>query len=91
MFLIVTYDIATDKRDYTPLYDAIKGAPASTWWHYLDATWLVKTTETPNSMSTRLLPLINAVDDSILITKVDLSVRAGWLPKKAWDWIKTNV
>ncbi len=90
--LLVTYNISPKKRDYTPLYEAIKGHPASTWWHYLDSTWLVKTTETPRQMSDRLKPHIDSKNDSLLIVKTRISQGttekpAGWLPREAWDWI----
>lgn len=88
--LCVTYTITPGKRDYASLYEAIKAHPATTWWHYLDSTWLVKTTESPTAMSQRLVPLIDSVDDSLLIVEIVPGRRAGWLPKKAWDWIKTN-
>ncbi len=89
MILLITYKLAGN-LDYTPLYNAIKGGHASTWWHYIDNTWMVKTTETPAQMIDRLTPHINGAIDSILIIKVDGHSYNGWLPSKAYDWIKEN-
>lgn len=39
---IISYDLREPDRDYTGLYDALKGF--SNWWHYLESTWIIKTT-----------------------------------------------
>jgi hypothetical protein len=89
MILLVTYKIGS-KNDYTSLYNAIKGGHATTWWHYLDHTWMVKTTEKPSEMVDRLRPHINEVSDSLFIVKIDPYEYNGWLPAKAYEWIRDN-
>lgn len=89
MIIAITYKL-TEGRDYSSFYSAIKSSPATTWWHYIDDTWLIKTTETPAQLTEKLRPHINAGKDTILIAKVDLSNYSGWLTKPAHEWIKAN-
>ena len=90
MLYLITYYINKDK-DHTSLHNAIKNA-GEAWWHYIDTTWIIKTTESATEISNRLLPYIEKPDDSLLVIKVDPSVgnKQGWLPQKAWDWINEN-
>jgi hypothetical protein len=91
MLLLVTYKISADKRNYSGLYEAIKASPATSWWHYIDSTWLVRTNESPAAMTTRLRAYLDDAEDSLLILKIDnLNEYSGWLPQKAWEWIKAN-
>lgn len=87
MLYLITYSISKNK-DYTALYDAIKSY--DTWWHYIDSTWIVKTTDSVETIAEKLNPLIDSVNNSLLVVKIDPSERQGWLPKKAWDWIRNN-
>jgi hypothetical protein len=84
---IITYELKAQGRDYSTLYEAIKRSPK--WWHRLHSSWIISTAETPVQVWTRLAAHINA-DDYLLIIEVKSSYY-GWLPKKDWDWIKTNV
>jgi hypothetical protein len=89
MIILISYKL-TPNRDYTSFFNAIKSAPATTWWNYIDNTWMVKTDETPEHMVERFRPLINDGTDTILIAKVDLSTYSGWLTPAAHEWIKAN-
>lgn len=89
MIILITYNL-TPNRDYTAFFNAIKSSPATTWWHYIDSTWLIKTDELPEAMLERFRPHINEGTDTILITKTDTSVYNGWLPKEAHEWIKAH-
>lgn len=89
MILLVTHTLAGTK-DYTHLFEAIKGGRATTWWHYIDNAWLVKTTEPPNEMIDRLKPHFDHVADSIFIVKIDPYTYNGWLPKAAYEWIRAH-
>jgi|APMI01.1.fsa_nt_gi hypothetical protein len=83
----VSYDLKQPGRDYSPLIDALK--ESSQWWHYLDSTWLIKTTETSDQVWARLSSKVDK-NDFMLIIEVRNNSN-GWLPKEAWDWIRTNV
>ena len=86
MILLISYDLSKPDRDYKGLYGAIK--KASGWWHYLESTWLISTKGTADDWYKELKPNIDN-DDSLLIVEITGN-RQGWLPKKAWDWIKNN-
>lgn len=83
----ISYDLRQPDKDYSGLYDAIKQYPK--WWHYLESTWLVATTESPNDIWSRLNPHIDT-DDFLLIIEVRNNVQ-GWLPEEAWEWIHNNI
>jgi len=83
----VCYDLKTPSRDYTPLFEAIK--KSMKWWHYLESTWIIITSETPNDVWDRLGKAIDK-NDFLLIIEVRDNIQ-GWLPKEAWDWIHENV
>ena len=80
---IVTYDLKVPGKDYSGLYNAIKASPK--WWHYLESSWLIYTSELPGQIWERLSPHVDK-NDRILIIEVRDRCQ-GWLPKDAWDWI----
>ena len=57
------------------------------WWHYLGSTCIVKTSQT--IVATLLRSTIDQ-NDSIIIVDITGRTRDGWLPQKAWDWIRDN-
>lgn len=87
MILLVTYEL-NGKRDYANLYSTLK--TASSWWHYLESTWLLSTHDDPQTWRERLQSYIDSDADSILIIEIKNNY-SGWLPKKAWDWIKSHL
>lgn len=84
---IVTYDLKAPNRDYNGLYEELKKSPK--WWHYLQSSWLIQTSETPDQIWNRIHMHIDANDYALIIEVRDNC--QGWLPKDAWDWIHTNV
>jgi hypothetical protein len=84
---LVTYNLKTKGQNYAPLYEALKASDA--WWHYIDSSWLIKTTETPDQIWKRLVPHITGSDFMLIIEVRDNA--QGWLPAKAWEWIHANV
>jgi hypothetical protein len=87
MILLVTYNLKSPASTYTDLFEVLKGQ--NSWWHYLPSTWLVDTDLNPNDLYQKLKPFINTDGDHILVTRLD-SARQGWLPKKAWEWIRRH-
>ena len=41
----INYDLKAPNRKYDSLYAEIKNCQR--WWHYLESTWIIITTETP--------------------------------------------
>ncbi|MCL4874202.1 hypothetical protein KJ039_08980 [bacterium] len=83
----INYDLKAPGRNYDALYDEIK--KTGRWWHYLESTWLVSTTETAEQIWNRIGKHIDK-NDYMLIIEVRNNTQ-GWLPKDAWDWINANV
>ena len=83
----ISYDLNTPGQKYTDLYDELKLSPD--WWHFLDSTWLVATSETAEQLAARLLRHLDK-NDRILIIKVTKPYQ-GWLSDDAWEWINRNV
>ena len=86
MIYAINYDLKQPGQNYQTLYEAIKGC--GTWWHYLGSTWLVHTTLNAQDIWHRLEPHIDT-NDSFLVIRVTSDCK-GWLPEKAWDWIKMH-
>jgi hypothetical protein len=82
----INYDLKAPGRDYSGLYEAIK---KYTWWHYLESTWLIVTNDNVQSVWDKLSPHVDK-NDNMLIIEVGKD-RQGWLPEKAWEWIKQNL
>ena len=87
MLYLISYDLKTPGRDYSTLYSAIKGCGA--WWHYLQSTWIVKTTQTTNEVAALLRSTIDK-NDCIILVDITHKTYDGWLPQKAWEWIREN-
>lgn len=85
--LLVSYDLNKPGKNYSALYDILKTAPY--WWHYLESTWLLATNETPTQWNEKLKAAIDE-NDNILIVDITKRPRQGWLPTKAWEWIKEH-
>lgn len=88
MLVLISYDLKTPDKDYAPLYEAIKNC-GDKWWHYLESVWLVHTDLTPNECFERLRENLDT-GDRCLVVEITNQQRQGWLPSKAWDWIKAN-
>lgn len=83
----VTYDYKGPSARYQPLFDELKRFPG--WWHYLDRTWLIPSDKNAAAIYERLKPHLDA-DINLLIIEVGRD-RQGWLPKKAWEWIRKHI
>lgn len=88
MLYLITYDLVKPRQDYNDLYESIKQC-SSKWWHYLDSTWLIVTK----------MPVVDCVDkihsvmdddDKLLVIDITKDSYQGWLPTKAWEWIREN-
>ena len=84
---LVTYDLKSPGRDYASLHEAIK--QSTTWWHYLESTWIVVTSESVREFTDRVKSKIDP-NDRLLVVDISGREARGWLPRKAWDWLKEN-
>ncbi|WP_205882415.1 hypothetical protein [Limnobacter profundi] len=83
----VSYDLNKTGQNYSALYEELKRS--SSWWHYLDSTWLIYTLETADQLSERLLKHTDQ-NDRLLVIKV-VKAYQGWLSEEAWKWIREHV
>lgn len=86
-FYIITYDLKNPKKDYSSLFQEIK--KCTHWWHYIEHSWIVGGDESAQSIFERLKAHIDE-DVNLLIIEVGKD-RQGWLPEKAWAWIRKNI
>lgn len=84
---LITYDLNSPGKDYSALYEAIKGL--GSWHHPLESTWAVKPSLYNNSQDIYnvLRPIIDDTDD-IFIVDITNQDRQGWMPKTFWEWLK---
>lgn len=83
----VSYDLNKAGKDYKGLHEELKKTPD--WYHLLDSTWLLATTESPTQIWNRLNCHIDA-DDRLLIVQV-VNNKSGWLSKGAWEWLNFHI
>jgi hypothetical protein len=81
---LISYDLRTPGRNYTPLYDAIKAY--GDWQHPMESFWTISTDDDANAIFNKLSPNIDN-NDSLFIIQMDSKDMQGWLPKSFWEWI----
>lgn len=87
MVYVISYDLSKPNRNYEDLHEELK--KSSSWWHYLESTWLIYTNESASELYNRLSKHIDK-DDRLLIIEAGRE-RQGWLPEKAWEWIRKHI
>lgn len=65
-----------------------KDSSIDAWWNHVSNTYIIRTTETAQYHSNRLLNIFPGL--SFFIVKVDLNEYNGYLPQVAWDWIAAH-
>jgi len=83
---VITYDFYRPMDCYLSLFRELTLFPK--WWHFLADTWLVATDLDAKGILEKLRPHID--DESNLLIVEAGEDFAGWLPKKAWDWIRLH-
>lgn len=81
---LITYDLKKPGQQYEALHEKIKNL-GSSWWHYLESTWLVDTTLDAAGIWKRLEPVFDKNDRALIVSYGE--DHQGWLPQEAWDWI----
>jgi hypothetical protein len=56
------------------------------WFRYAPNCWIVWTSSSADKWYERLKPHIDD-EDSMLIVKIDMTERQGWLNKSLWEWM----
>ena len=87
--LIVGYDLNKAGQNYDKLIDALK-SNYDNWWHYLDSTWLIKTTKTAVEVRDELQTFIDRNDELLV---AELTGTAAWygFTDRASVWLKSNL
>lgn len=87
---VISYDLNKSGQDYKGLYKELKNS--TSWWHYLDSTWLIYTKENASALWDRISSHFDE-NDSCLIVRLQpgSTNRSGWLEQKAWDWITNHL
>ena len=78
--ILVGYDLNAPGKDYRPLIEKLKSF--GTWWHYLDSTWLIKSSLSVVQIRDMLWSLMDANDELLV---VDVTGDA-----MAWNGIKPS-
>jgi hypothetical protein len=84
---LVAYDFRGSSDNYSDLFDELQKSPR--WWHWIDSVWLLRTEESADEIYERLEQYLDN-DISLFITEIG-SDHQGWLPDKAWKWIRKHV
>lgn len=85
--LLISHDLKSTTKDYTPFFNAIKqNSDNNKWWHFLENTWIVNTQLSPQQFWNKIAPFMLDTDIAIVI-RVQKDYY-GWLPKPAWEWLK---
>jgi hypothetical protein len=86
----IGYDLHPSKGEtYDELIEAIKQV-GSSWWHYLDSTWVVVSNKTAVQIRDFLTPHLKS-DDQLLVAR--LSGEAAWIGfnDNGSSWLKSNL
>ena len=86
--LIVATDLKESSAQYELLFETLKSQGG--WAHYLKSTWFVATDKTADEIYWEIKPHILEGDRIFVSEMGDSRSRQGWLPKKAWAWIKRH-
>ena len=68
---------------YKGLFESLK--TQTSWSHYLPDIWMVSTEASAKELSDQLTDYLFD-EDRLLVVEL-VSGYAGWLPRKAWNWI----
>lgn len=85
---LVSYDLRGIFRATELLHAELK--KTGLWWHYLESTWLIATSETGATLWNRIRKHLTQ-SDRIIVIEIVRREHHGWLPKEAWDWIGKHV
>ena len=88
--LLIGYDLNKTGQDYEDVIDAIKGL-GGTWWHHLDSTWIVKTTETASSARDQLVQHLDGNDEILVVNITGDAAAWDGFNAAGSKWLKDNL
>lgn len=83
----ITYDLHGKEKNYDELIQAIKSE--GSWWHYLESFWIIETEKNTEELNNQLIKFLDE-DDRLFVFDVASNNYNGFLPQKAYDWIKNR-
>ncbi len=83
---LVGYDLDKPDQDYPALINAIR--THGTWWHHLDATWIIKTDQSAPQIRDFLTKHIGKSDELLVVR---LAGEGAWFGfnEKGSNWLKS--
>ncbi len=73
--------------DEVGLHEIISKSPKiQNWWHYLPGTYLLKSQWTLETIQNEIVK--KWPQQRFLLMEVNYKNRNGWLPEKAWKWLR---
>jgi hypothetical protein len=86
--LLIGYDLRAPGRDYSKLVPAIQSL--GPWWHHLDSTWFVTTSQSAQAVRDYLIGFIDA-NDKLFVANVVREAAWYGLTKEESDWVLNNL
>ena len=86
---LISYDLDNSDQDYGKVFEAIKRASNGIWWHYLNSTWIIKTSFTVTEVANSIQAEIDE-EDHLLVIEVKNN-KQGWLKRDAWETLNQNM
>ncbi|WP_125710135.1 hypothetical protein [Lacticaseibacillus porcinae] len=88
---IISYDLHEPGQRYASLKAALENNLKASWWtHYLESTYLVRTSLSAQEIVETLKPFLDK-DDRMYIFEIKDSNYQGWLNEKEWKSVKTKI
>ncbi|TOK65526.1 hypothetical protein CGI14_21165 [Vibrio parahaemolyticus] len=82
----VSYDLNQPGQKYSKVHEILKSF--SKWYHIMDSTWLISTTNNAIQIRDKLSPHLDNTD-KLIVSRVD--EYSGWLTDDEWNWLTENV
>lgn len=85
---LIGYDLSRPGQEYSDLYEAIKSY--ETWWHQLDSTWIIESSQTTEQIRNHLKQYVDS-NDKLLV--VALTGEGAWtgFNQKGTQWLKDHL
>lgn len=87
MLYLVSYNCSMPTDVKSRIESVLKTMPG--WWHHLETTWIVAS-QLNLQQVTDMIHQAAATGDKILVVDITADSYNGWLPSKAWDWLRNE-
>ena len=87
-FLSLTFDFEGEKPPLPAIEESLN--KALDWVRYAPNCWLLYTSRDEQVWAERMRKMVGE-EASILVVKVDMEHRAGYMEKFIWEWIQKNM